>query len=270
MKRIGLVVHPSKVEAADAAEKLRVAAGANGIEVVAAESKNEFDLIIALGGDGTILRAAARAVDVDVPLMGINVGRLGYLSTVDAQMLAEAVERLVGDRYLIEERMLLSGLAMQGRTQVTKMIALNEIVVEKSAPARVIDIAVSVDGNRVATYTADGFIVATPTGSTAYSLSAGGPIVEPQHDSIVLTPVSAHSPLWRSIVVRPERVIQLEAARGPAALSSDGQSRGELLEGGILRITKHDRALKLVRVNGYEFFARVRSRFRIEASIDDA
>lgn len=156
------------------------------------------------------------------------------------------------------------------------VVALNEFVVEKATPSRVIGIRVSVDAEAIATYTADGFIVATPTGSTAYSLSAGGPVLEPSLHAIVLTPVSAHSPLWRSIVVEPERKISLEIVDGTAAFSADGEPLATLAVKQTVRIRSRERPLRLVNLEAPSgqsgrvlqtsprFFKKLRTRFHLD------
>lgn len=259
MKKIGVVEHPKKQEAADARAELEQLAPGMGFEIVEPIG-DKADIIIALGGDGTILRAAAIAIEIGCPLLGVNVGRLGYLSTIGPSKLGWALEAIASNRFSIEERMTLRA-KIDGAAD--DLIALNEIAVEKASPPRVIDVAVSVDSGEFATFTADGFLVATPTGSTAYSLSAGGPIVDPALEAIILTPVSAHAPLWRSIVVAPDRVISMKAIRGDAVLTFDGQSQ-EISQGATVLVAKNERSLKLVRLEDYDFFGRVRKRFNIE------
>lgn len=268
MKAIGMVVHPGKPEARRAAELLRELAGRRGIDVSDAEEDRAADLILALGGDGTILRAAGLAAAREVPLLGVNLGRFGYLSSIEEARLDEALEEIAAGRYSIEERMMLNAVAYEGGSERARVRALNEVVVERATPSRVIDVKVSVGGDEVATYTADGFIVATPTGSTAYSLSAGGPIVEPCLRAMVLTPVSAHSPLWRSIVVGADREVAIEVLQGAPTLSADGQSVDELSPGAAVRIRPDERPLQLVDLGGYDFFRRIRARFRVEPGAD--
>lgn len=271
MTKIGLVVHPTKSEARKAADELRRLAGDRGIAVGEKET-DPCDVLVALGGDGTILRAARIARSEDIPLLGVNVGRLGFLSTADSSQLDAVLEAIASDNYAVEERVLLEATLGDGLVA----LALNEFVVEKATPSRVIDVRVSVDSEVLATYTADGFIVATPTGSTAYSLSAGGPVVEPSIEALVLTPVSAHSPLWRSIVVRPERIVMLEIVEGTAAVSGDGELLGTLMKGDAVKVAKHEGALRLINLEARpdgpghvlssspKFFRKIRSRFNLD------
>lgn len=275
MTTVGLLVHPSKAEARQAADDLRRLAEGKGLKVVDA-AEGGSDVVVALGGDGTILRAARLAHDAEVPLLGINVGRLGFLSTIDASRLESALEALATGTYAIEKRMMLEGSFGNNASAH----ALNEFVVEKATPSRVIGIRVSVDSDVIATYTADGFIVATPTGSTAYSLSAGGPVLEPSIDAIVLTPVSAHSPLWRSIVVEPERSVSLDIVDGTAAFSADGQPLATLETGQGAKVRRAERPLQLVNLEAPpeepgrvlaaspRFFRKLRLRFHLDPNHD--
>lgn len=235
-------------------------------------SNGAFDVVIALGGDGTILRASRLADENDVALLGVNVGRLGFLSTVESGRLEYALDALSAGSYAVEERMLLEATL----ENEVPAYALNEFVVEKATPSRAIGIRVLVDADVIATYTADGFIVATPTGSTAYSLSAGGPVLEPSIEAIVLTPVSAHSPLWRSIVVEPHRNVQLEIVDGVAAFSADGEPLATLQEGQTARIRRRERPLRLVNLEAPStdpgrvlstsprFFKKLKARFNLD------
>lgn len=271
MTTIGLVVHPTKPEAQTAAGDLRRLGEARGLKVVGA-ADGACDVVIALGGDGTILRAARLADQNEVPLLGVNVGRLGFLSTIESGRLEFALDALATGSYAVEERMLLE--ATFGDEPPS--YALNEFVVEKATPSRVIGIRVSADREVIATYSADGFIVATPTGSTAYSLSAGGPVLEPSIQAIVLTPVSAHSPLWRSIVVEPGRVVHLDIVDGTAAFSADGELRATIPAGQGARIRRRERSLSLINLEAASdepgrvlptsprFFKKLRTRFNLD------
>lgn len=266
MKRVALVVHPKQPDALEAADKLAHLSEERGVEVTW-DTDSDADAIIALGGDGTILRAADVAFRMDVPLIGINLGNLGFLSTAEVSDLVEAFDSLVAGRFEIEERMMLEARATDPKGGSLQVIALNEVVVERASLSHVVAIRLSVDGQRVATYTADGFIVATPTGSTAYSLSAGGPVVEPGLQALVLTSVSAHSPLWRAIVVAPDRKVRLEIPSDEVGLSADGRPVGKLVPGTVVEVTASNRPLKLVRFEGPRFYEKLRSRFHVETDL---
>lgn len=265
MRRIVLVVHPARPAALEAAERLRHLAISGGVHVV--DEDGAPDAVVALGGDGTILRAASLALRLDAPLLGVNLGNLGFLSTVDVSRLDRVIKCLKEDDFVVEERMMLDARVYQSDSEVARVAALNEVLVERGTSSRVISVKVAVGSEQVAVYEADGFIVATPTGSTAYSLSAGGPVLEPILDAMVLTSVSAHAPLWRSIVVGPSRAVILEMPDDRTAFSSDGQEVVMLEPGGKIVVRPHEKSLRLLTVQGQAFYEKLRSRFRIEPNM---
>lgn len=267
MERVCIVVHPAQQDALIAAKRLHELGPQLGVEVTEDDATRP-DAVIALGGDGTILRAAAVAFGHDSPLIGINLGNLGFLSTAEVSDLEYAFSALVEGRFELEHRMMLRAVTSSPDGSSSETNALNEVVVERASLSRVVDIRVSVDGQNVATYTADGFIVSTPTGSTAYSLSAGGPVVEPGLQALVLTSVSAHSPLWRSIVVSPQRTVRLEIPNDEVGWSTDGRAIGKLPPGTVVEVTASPRSLKLVRFEGPRFYEKLRVRFHVELDPD--
>lgn len=265
MRTIGLVVHPTNPKAAEAGEAIREHGADRGLEVVdATEDGEPPDAILALGGDGTLLRGAQIAWRLDVPIVGANLGNLGFLSTVPPDRVDEMVRNLITDIYRVEERMMLEAWGRLGDQELFRVMALNEIVLERGIDSRVVSIKVCVDEETVALYTADGFIVSTPTGSTAYSLSAGGPVVEPEVDAMVLTSVCAHSPLWRSIVVNPNRVVTLETPQDTVAVTSDGQLIARLKPGSKVTVVRHPRRLKLLAAYKAHFYDKLRFRFHVD------
>jgi NAD+ kinase len=195
--------------------------------------------------------------------MGINVGRLGFLSSANAEGLDDALKAIARGEYALEARMLLEAVSGGKDVDPTPAVALNDVALEKTTPARVIEVDLAVGDEEVARYTADGFIVATPTGSTAYSLSAGGPVVEPSQRVMVLTPVSAHSPLWRSLVVGTDRAVTLTLAQGTAMLTVDGRPLARLTPPSTVTVTPHPRELQIVRFGGPGFFKRLQVRFHL-------
>lgn len=261
---IGVVAHPTMARAAEASERLQKIAEARQLRIVSEPWNERPDLILALGGDGTILRAAQVALAKGVPLAGANLGKLGFLSTGDADHLQAMIDDLKEGKYRIEKRMMLTARATHGGGDVEPVTALNEVVIERGTLSRVVSINVSVGGDPVATYVADGFIVSTPTGSTAYSLSAGGPVVEPEVQAMVLTSVSAHSPLWRSIVVGPDRMVTLETPADAVAFSADGQAVGILSAGSKVTVSPHPEPLQLIGPGSSRFYDKLRSRFHVE------
>ncbi|MFN2609321.1 MAG: NAD(+)/NADH kinase [Actinomycetota bacterium] len=268
MRSIQLVVHPSRPQVAEAVRLMTASCSTAGVSIVqdadGSEGHRKAEAVIALGGDGTILRAARIAFEHSIPLLGINLGNLGYLSSVGVEQIDEAVKSLAADTFSEDERMMLDAVAVDADGSSRRVAALNEIVIERDTLSRIIHVHVSVGPEDVATYAADGFIVSTPTGSTAYSLSAGGPVVEPSVDAMILTSVSAHAPLWRSIVVGPSRTVTLEIPSDKTGWSADGQGIGTLEKGAKISIRPHEQRLRLISLDPQPFFQKLRSRFRIE------
>lgn len=267
MKTIGLVVHPANPRAAEVARTIQEHGAWRGLRVVDAGDVDgeEPDAILALGGDGTLLRGAQIAWRLDVPIVGANLGNLGFLSTVAPDRVDEMVKQLITDIYRVEERMMLQARGDREGRELFNVVALNEIVLERGVDSRVVSIRVRVDEETVAMYTADGFIVSTPTGSTAYSLSAGGPVLEPEVDAMVLTSVCAHSPLWRSIVVNPHRTVTLETPNDRVTVTADGQVVTRLEPGSRVTVVRHPRPLKLLAAYKSHFYDKLRFRFHVSA-----
>jgi NAD+ kinase len=217
-----------------------------------------LDLAVSLGGDGTILRTVDLVAPDGVPVLGVNVGQLGYLTEVEPADLFVSLERTLAGEHRIEERMMLDVKIDDG--PVT--LALNETVVEKTPDGRTVRLRVRLDGEFFTTYAADGLIVATPTGSTAYSFSARGPIVDPAHRAMVITPVSPHMLFDRSMVLAPEATIRLEVFghRG-ASVSADGRRLGEVVDGQVITCTAAAVPAKLVRFGGSNFHRILKAKF---------
>ena len=179
------------------------------------------------------------------------------------------VRQLITDIYRVEERMMLEAYGrLGGDRELFRVMALNEIVLERGIDCPGGDDQGAGRRGDVAVYTADGFIVSTPTGSTAYSLSAGGPVVEPEVDAMVLTSICAHSPLWRSIVVNPDRTVTLETPEDPVAVTADGQLVARLEPGSKVTVVRHPRPLKLLAAYKSHFYDKLRVRFHVEAPGD--
>jgi NAD+ kinase len=239
--RLAIVGHTGKPQSRRIQDELETWLKDRGIEV----TDESPDLVLSLGGDGTMLRAAHAAHSADAPLLGVNMGTLGYLSEVDAGAEKESLERVIAGDFEIEERMMLRCEAESFESHV----ALNEILVERTSRRRLVKLHVWVGGERLATFNADGVIVATPTGSTAYALSAGGPIVSPRAQCLVLVPVSAHMIFARPFVLAPDEVVevQVDPAGDAGALALDGAVEHDLEPGGKVVVRRHFRPLMLVR-----------------------
>lgn len=220
---------------------------------------NAPDAVIVLGGDGTMLRAARDFVEEGIPLLGVNLGTLGYLAEVDKANIVSALEKLIKGDYFIEERMMLEGSVLRDGKVMTSTMALNDISVLKSLPYRAINFDVYVNGQFLKSYGADGVIVSTPTGSTGYNLSAGGPIVEPCADLLVMTPVCPHTINSRSIVLSGEDEVFIEikdAKNGgvqDAFAMSDGAAHFELKTGDSFVMKRSDYRTRIIKLNKVSF-----------------
>ena len=222
-----------------------------------------LDALLTLGGDGTLLRGARLIDGARVPVVGINLGRLGFLTTCGASEMAQALKGLAAGDYVAEARMTLSGTAVDGAgVERQQWRALNDFVVHKGGFARVVRLGLSVNGDSIGTYAADGVIISTPTGSTAYSLSAGGPVVVPTVESIVLTPVSAHALGIRPLVVAPDAEIVVDTSQSSESLlvTVDGQVGTELVPGEKLVVRRAPNPVHIVRLPGASFFERMRAK----------
>ncbi|MGI8548460.1 MAG: NAD(+)/NADH kinase [Gemmatimonadaceae bacterium] len=278
MIRLGVVGHRGYPELPAILKSLLAAAHRAGAELYAEsdlfdlahgarklQSPNDIDFVISLGGDGTLLRAVRFLAGAQVPIMGVNLGRLGFLTTCGPNEVEAAVHVLASGEYTVDERMALRGEALPAGTDAGlhhagKWHALNEFVMHKGGFARVLTVRVTVDGEMLGVYTADGIVVASPTGSTAYSLSAGGPLITPSLDSIIITPVSAHTLAIRPIVVPPSVEVMLEAIDGPdeVLVTVDGQAGARFGRGDRLMVRRASRPVCIVRLKGDSFFDRLR------------
>ncbi|MEA2452695.1 MAG: kinase [Actinomycetota bacterium] len=253
IKKIALVVHPGKPKAVELKDELTTYFEQRGVTV-----DDDADLVVSLGGDGTMLRAARLAHSLDAPLLGVNLGMLGYLSEVDPSRARDALDQIFGGDYEIEERMMLScRTSDDGKEQ--PFVGLNEALVERTGTHRLVRLGVKIGGESLAAFNADGVIVATPTGSTAYALSAGGPIVSPRAQCLILVPVSAHMIFSRPFVLSAEEIIEITVEGEQAAsLSMDGQPGIPVTAGMPVLVQRADKPLRLVRLGGPGFVERLR------------
>jgi NAD+ kinase len=223
------------------------------------------DLVVGVGGDGTILRAVELAAPLGVPVLGVNVGQLGYLTMVEPEAMRASMKRFLAGSYDIDERMRLEVVVVRADGTVEPAeCALNEAVLERGEPGHTIRIEASFDGEAFTPYVADGLIVSTPTGSTAYAFSVRGPIVAPRHRAIVLVPVAPHMLFDRSMVLEPSTQIRLEVAgHRVARLGVDGRSLGTLAEGDSIVCTAAERPALLVTFGRADFHRVLRSKFAL-------
>lgn len=223
------------------------------------------DAVVCFGGDGTILHMAKAATRHGVPILGVNIGTMGFMAELESSELSQLV-RIAKGEYTIDERMMLDVTVHRDRDIIFHDICLNDVVITKGAVARIVHLAVNCDGVQAMECGGDGIIVATPTGSTAYSLSAGGPIVEPEAHSMIVTPICAHDVASRCMVTSDKRVIKVgltHNARRNAFLSVDGGKALRMNMGDIATIRKSNLTTKLVRLKERSFYDVVNVKFRI-------
>lgn len=221
------------------------------------------ELVLVLGGDGTLLRAAELARPAGVPVFGVNLGRVGFLAEADPDALDEAVAAVSRREYQVEERMTLDVTALLDGTELARTWAFNEASVEKSSRERILDVVVEVDGRPVSAFGCDGVLCATPTGSTAYAFSAGGPVVWPQVRALLVVPSNAHALFARPMVVAPESTVAVEVdPRGhPAVLCCDGRRTVELPPGSRVEVVGGAHPVRLVRLRDAPFTDRLVQKF---------
>ncbi|WP_028801342.1 NAD(+)/NADH kinase [Streptomyces sp. 142MFCol3.1] len=313
VSRIGLVVHGGREEAVRAADSVRTWCAAQAVQCTdidvwndgerhsacdEVESAGDPDLIVTLGGDGTFLRGARLAAEHDALILGVDFGRVGFLTEVPVTMMHAALDAVREDRITVESRMMLTmrascplkvppdmeALVRYGRGPLLPpprvradcasggewgialhVTALNDVVLEKLSRDRQVSVGVYMAGRLLAAYSADALLVATPTGSTAYSFAAGGPVVSPRAEGLVFTPVAPHMAFNRSVVAAPDEPIGLRVLErsGRAAVSLDGQLRGVLDPGDWIGVYAAPRRLRAVRLGPMDFYGRLRERMRL-------
>jgi NAD+ kinase len=262
VRRIGLAFNPTSDPAIALRERASSWADAHGVANWAAQAADRevlhrelpgTDILVVLGGDGTFLRAARAVIEDDVPILGINVGRVGFLSKVEAGELERVLAHLAEGRYAIEPRMALEGRILRAGTSRPgdRLVALNDIVVARGSLARVVRLDTSIDSSHLASFVADGLVIASPTGSTGYSFSAGGPILGPTARNLVVTPIAGYLSTIRSVVVGPEAVVRCRVVGADESLVSiDGREDIPLEVGDIVEVRAIERPVRLVEPEG--------------------
>jgi NAD+ kinase len=215
------------------------------------------DALVVLGGDGTFLRAVRAVAEVDVPILGINLGKVGFLSKAEAGELDQVLAKIVEGRFAIDERMALEGRILRDGAPIddARHVALNDIVVARGSLARVCRLDVAIDDTHLATFTADGLVIASPTGSTGYSFSAGGPILDPVSRNLVVTPIAAYLSAIRSVVVSPQQVVRCRVVDAYEALVSvDGREDIPVRVGDVVEVSAVERPIRLIAPEGAQPF----------------
>lgn len=284
LRGVGISLHPRKSEARQMASALirwleersiRPVLGPEAAQMLArpdlalplGQWEGQAQVLVSLGGDGTLLEAVHSPAGLSVPILGVNVGRLGFLTEVEAPDLFWAMDRLRAQDYQLERRHLLEASVVREGKRIRRVLALNDVVVSRGATARMLELTPFIGEEAVGAYRADGLIVATATGSTAYSLSAGGPIVHPGLDVLILTPICAHSlQQSRSIVISPSETIRISVAaeHHEVVLSPDGRAGMNILPGDEILIQRSRRTARFVRFRGRSFYTVLRYRLSDE------
>jgi NAD+ kinase len=223
----------------------------------------KIDLVVAVGGDGTLLHAARHVAHRDVPLIGINRGRLGFLTDISPEHMLQALDAILGGDYLAENRLMLRAEIAGSSERAEPLVALNDVVLQKGENGRMLDIVTTVDGSYVTTHRGDGLIVATPTGSTAYALSCGGPIIQPNVDALVVVPICPHTLSDRPLVLKSASIIEVRVESDPdsaAQVLCDGEALGRIGNQGLLRIGLAAETVTLLHPEDYNYYELLRSK----------
>ena len=275
IRSAALVVSPSRAEAISAAKELApllYSAGFSlyttsdvsleGIKKVSPDDLPEIEIAVVLGGDGTILRAAEITLKRNIPLLGINMGHVGFMAEVERPSIAAIAESIISKSYVSEDRMTLRFSIEREGKEIGNGWALNEVTVERDGTTMV-ELFVEIDNRPLSHWGCDGLICSTPTGSTAYAFSAGGPVVWPEVDALVLLPISAHALFSRPMVVSPKSEIVVTIDSSDALLSADALRKIELHKGDRVLITRNDQTIKLSHVSKTLFTDRLVAKFKL-------
>ncbi len=276
MRKFYLIVNPTRDPQLEAAKEVQRFLAENGCRVkthVSAARENDrytdeeaipedTECILVIGGDGTLIQAANDIADLDIPLLGINMGHLGYLTDVERDELIPSMEALIADEYTEDARMMIEGHIIKGEEKIFSGKALNDVIVHRDGDMRVIDYKVYVNGRFLKGYRADGIIVSTPTGSTAYSMSAGGPIVEPGSRLFIITPICPHTLNSRSIVLSGDDDIYISTGDQHTAAIYDGQKRGMVPVDGGIRVVRSDKVTRIIRLHDDSFLNILHNKFK--------
>ena len=266
MRRIGFAYNPTNEAASELRERAAGWCQMRGIDHWAAQAQDfetlcreltSTDALVVLGGDGTLLRAARAVIQVDVPLLGVNLGKIGFLSKVEANELEAVLAKIAEGDYTIDPRMALEGRLLPGGKHEHAAVhhALNDIVVARGALARVVRMDVAIGPSHLATFIADGLVVSSPTGSTGYSFSAGGPIVAPESRNLIVTPIAGYLSAIRSVVVGPDQTVRCQIVDATEAIVSiDGREDVEIAVGDVVEVRALARPIQLIEPGGSQPF----------------
>lgn len=278
--KIGLIINYHKRQPIQLGKEIIEWLENNNIQVLAPQEDGEYlgidsctspekfcesvDVVLVLGGDGTFLRAARYIAGFETPILGVNLGYLGFLTEIEVKEIYLYLEKMLNGDYFVEKRMMLAARVKRNNEWVGEFQALNDFVITKGSFARLITLDTFLGDEFIASYSSDGIIIATPTGSTAYSLSAGGPIVHPALDVCIITPICPHSLYARPLIIPPEKIVKVSvrAVKAEAMLTVDGQKGFKLENNDEVWVEKADYITSLVRVKGRKFFQVMREKLK--------
>jgi NAD+ kinase len=284
-RRVLLLAHPGRAEAlevalgvadrlTEAGIEVRLPAGDLGETILARhpavavhdgdDPAHDVELVVVLGGDGTILRGAEVARGANVPVLGVNLGHVGFLAEAEREDIDATVDHIVGRAYDVEERMALDVVATHQGREIARSWALNEVTVEKASRERMLVLTVEIDGRPLSTWGCDGVVMATPTGSTAYAFSAGGPVVWPGVEAMLVVPISAHALFARPLVVAPTSDLAVElvpGTEGHGVLWCDGRRAVDLPPGARIEVSRSAQPVRLARLSSSPFTDRLVAKF---------
>jgi NAD+ kinase len=255
VQALGLVYNSDKPVACSLALEVTSWLEHQGVRMVSDPARSHgIDAVVVLGGDGTLLRAARQFSPLGIPLLGINLGRLGFLNEIERQDLYPSLTKLLSGEYSIEERMMLRGSVISAKGPEVEALALNDVVISRGNISRIVTLDISIAGATLSSYPSDGVIISTPTGSTAYSLSAGGPVIFPQVQAITVTPICPHTLSARPMVVGPNDSVKVSFRRGIDCLVTfDGQETIEIRPGDVVTIERASLTTQLIKLGGRSF-----------------
>lgn len=263
MKNFGIVTNELKDPKYDITEKISAYLTSHGAQCVveknAKDLPHDIEAMLVLGGDGTMLQAAGENACKNIPLIGVNLGTLGYLAEVEIENLEDALDKLIRDEFEVEERMMLCGRVEGQGYNKEISLALNDISITRCGSLQIISLKIFVNGKFLCRWNADGIIISTPTGSTGYNMSAGGPIVDPGADLILLTPICAHTLNARSIILKAEDIVEIEVGSGRngkkllVEANSDGSERISMETGDKIIICKAKSTTKIIKLSKVSF-----------------
>lgn len=284
-REVLLVTHSGRVQAVKVAQQLAAELAAAGLKVLVPEDEyadlvaddphvpvhtwdppsHACEVVVVVGGDGTILRAAEFAVAADVPLLGVNLGHVGFLAEVESDNVPDVAATIVERSYVVEERLALSVTVVHAEAEMWRSFALNEASLEKTSRQRMIDVLLEIQGHPLSRWGCDGVVIASPTGSTAYAWSVGGPVIWPGVAAMLVAPISAHALFARPLVVDPRITVALELAEDSqeAILTCDGRRDVTVPPGSRVEVTALDRPIRFARLHSADFTDRLVAKFHL-------